>query len=302
MYESFTDRARKVMQLANQESQRLSHGYIGTEHILLGLVFEGAGVAANVLKNLDVDLRQIRREVEQIVQPGTDMLFTGMLPQTPRAKKIIEYAIQEARALDQNYVGTEHLLLGLLREQEGVAAQILMNLGLTLEDVHQEILHLLGPSSSQPGPRRTPPELLKRRRVRKTVKDWPAEVRRDIDELDAQIAQLNQAKGAAVAEQDFEGAAYLRDHTDQLHRRKVVVLREWAANHPAEASWLSWNGGTVVRMARAISDEQSWHDLPVLADALEEAGCTDAEILSHCRSPQGHAGHCWVVDLLLGRL
>ncbi len=144
MYERFTDRARKVMQLANQEAQRFNHEYIGTEHVLLGLVKEGSGVAANVLKNLDVDLRRIRAEVEKIVQSGPDMVTMGKLPQTPRAKKVIEYAMEEARNLNHNYVGTEHLLLGLLRESEGVAAQVLMNLGLKLEDVREEVLNLLG--------------------------------------------------------------------------------------------------------------------------------------------------------------
>jgi ATP-dependent Clp protease ATP-binding subunit ClpC len=146
MYERFTDRARKVMQLANQEAQRFNHEYIGTEHILLGLVKEGSGVAANVLKNLDVDLRKIRLEVERIVQHGQggDQVVMGRLPHTPRAKKVIEYSIEEARNLNHSYVGTEHLLLGLLREQEGVAAQVLMNLGLKLDDVREEVLNLLG--------------------------------------------------------------------------------------------------------------------------------------------------------------
>ncbi len=144
MYERFTDRARKVMQLANQEAQRFNHEYIGTEHILLGLVKEGSGVAANVLKNLDVDLRKIRLEVEKLVQSGPEMVTMGKLPQTPRAKKVIEYSMEEARNLNHNYVGTEHILLGLLREQEGVAAQVLMNLGLKLDDVREEVLNLLG--------------------------------------------------------------------------------------------------------------------------------------------------------------
>ncbi len=144
MYERFTDRARKVMQLANQEAQRFNHEYIGTEHILLGLVKEGSGVAANVLKNLEVDLRKIRLEVEKLVQSGPEMVTVGKLPQTPRAKKVIEYSMEEARNLNHSYVGTEHILLGLLREQEGVAAQVLMNLGLKLEDVREEVLNLLG--------------------------------------------------------------------------------------------------------------------------------------------------------------
>jgi ATP-dependent Clp protease ATP-binding subunit ClpC len=158
VYERFTDRARKVMQLANQEAQRSNHEYIGTEHILLGLVQEGSGVAANVLKNLDVDLRRIRPEVERTVTPGPtgeDPSPIGRRPQEPRAKKVIEYSIEEARNLDHNYVGTGHLLLGLLREEEGVAAKVLMNLGLKLEDVREEVLNLSGhdqlPNEDEPG-------------------------------------------------------------------------------------------------------------------------------------------------------
>src|SRR6185436_18196649 len=110
----------------------------------LGLVKEGSGVGANVLKNLDVDLRKVRLEVEKLVKSGPDMVTMGKLPQTPRAKKVIEFAIEEARNLNHNYVGTEHLLLGLLREQDGVAAQVLMNLGIKLEEVREEVLNLLG--------------------------------------------------------------------------------------------------------------------------------------------------------------
>ena len=144
MFERFTDRARKVMALANQEAQRFNHEYIGTEHILLGLVKEGSGVGANVLKTLDVDLRKVRLEVEKLVKSGPDMISMGKLPQTPRAKKVIEYAIEEARNLNHNYVGTEHLLLGLIREHDGVAAQVLRNLGLKLEEVREEVLNILG--------------------------------------------------------------------------------------------------------------------------------------------------------------
>jgi ATP-dependent Clp protease ATP-binding subunit ClpC len=155
MFERFTDRARKVMALANQEAQRFNHEYIGTEHILLGLVKEGSGVGANVLKNLDVDLRKVRLEVEKLVKSGPDMVTMGKLPQTPRTKKVIEYAIEEARNLNHNYVGTEHLLLGLLREHDGVAAQVLMNLGLKLEEVREEVLNLLGAGSANEAPQET---------------------------------------------------------------------------------------------------------------------------------------------------
>lgn len=144
MYEKFTDRARKVMQLANQEAQRYKHEYIGTEHILLGLIAEGSGVAANVLKNLNIDLGKIRKEIEKIIQCGPDVVTMGKLPQTPRAKKVVEYAIEETRNFKHNYVGTEHLLLGLIREEEGVASQVLMNLGLSLTAIRDEVFQILG--------------------------------------------------------------------------------------------------------------------------------------------------------------
>ncbi len=134
------------MQLANQEAQRFNHEYIGTEHVLLGLVKEGSGVAANVLKNLDIDLRKIRLEVEKIVQPGPggEQVAMGRLPHTPRATKIIMYAIEEARTLGHTHVGTEHLLLGLIWEKEGVASQVMTALGLTADTVRDEVLMLLG--------------------------------------------------------------------------------------------------------------------------------------------------------------
>src|SRR3990167_3713123 len=149
MFDRFTDRARKVMALAREEARRFNHEYIGTEHILLGLVKEGSGVAANVLQNLDIEMKKIRLEIEKIVQSGSDLVSVGQLPFTPRVKKVLEYAMEEARALGHNYIGTEHLLLGLLREQEGVAAQVLLNLGGKLEDVREEVINLLGAESSQ---------------------------------------------------------------------------------------------------------------------------------------------------------
>jgi len=143
MFERFTDRARKVMALANQEAQRFKHEYIGTEHILLGLLKEGSGVGASVLKNLNVDLHKIQLEVEKLAKRGSDTGMIGKLPQTPQAKKVIEYSIVEARSLNCHYVGTEHLLLGLIRVQDDVAAVVLTNLGLTLDAVRQEVLSLL---------------------------------------------------------------------------------------------------------------------------------------------------------------
>jgi ATP-dependent Clp protease ATP-binding subunit ClpC len=149
MQERFTDRARKVMNYAKEEALRFNHEYIGTEHILLGLVKEGSGVAAQVLHNLDIDIKKIRLEVEKMVQSGPDLKSIGQLPLTPRAKKVLDLATEEAKSLGHNYIGTEHILLGLLREQEGVAARVLMNLGLKLEDVREEVLTLLGAEYAQ---------------------------------------------------------------------------------------------------------------------------------------------------------
>jgi uncharacterized protein len=144
MYERFTDKARKVMQLANQEAARLGHEYIGTEHLLLGLVVEGTGVAACVLKELEVSLTELRNEVEKFASPQSPGRLRPKLPLTPRARKALEYAMEESRRLQHNYVGTEHLLLGLLRETEGVANQVLTNLALTVESVRLETLQFLG--------------------------------------------------------------------------------------------------------------------------------------------------------------
>jgi ATP-dependent Clp protease ATP-binding subunit ClpA len=131
------------MQLANQEAQRFNHEYIGTEHILLGLIKEGSGVAATVLQNLGVDLRKIRLEVEKLIQSGPDMITMGKLPQTPKSKRVIELSIEASRERNHNYVGTEHILIGLLREEEGVAFQVLDSLGVT-EDCLKDIDTLLG--------------------------------------------------------------------------------------------------------------------------------------------------------------
>lgn len=154
MYERFTDRSRKVMQLANQESQRFNHEYVGALHILLGLLKEGSGVGANVLKNLDVDLRRLRLEVEKVLPAGPDMVTMGKLPQTPTAKLVVEGAIEAARELNNNYVGTEHLLLGLckasLGARIGAATEanslraVFVGFGITAEIVKAEVMMLLG--------------------------------------------------------------------------------------------------------------------------------------------------------------
>jgi len=183
MYERFTDRARKVMQFANQEAQRFNHEYIGTEHILLGLVKEGSGCHATVFDALDIDLAKVRMEVEKRTQCGSDFVTVGKLPQTPRVKKVIEYAIEGARKLGQNYVGTEHILLGLTKDNEGVAGQILHELGLTEE-------FALAACTKNGG-----------------------SISKAIYEL------LCQKKEEAVENQDFQLAMHYRDKTNRLKKK-----------------------------------------------------------------------------------
>lgn len=297
MYERFTDRARKVMQLANQEAIRFNHEYIGTEHILLGLVKEGSGVAANVLKNLDIDLRKIRLEVERIVQSGPDMVTMGTLPQTPRAKKVIDYSIEEARTLRHHYVGTEHLLLGLMREEEGVASQILMNLGLRVASIQERVLELLGHDAhgaSYPVTSRITSSNIE-------IVDIPAELEEATRAINLKIAERRQEKENAIYDQDFERAAHARNEQDQLVKQRIKIMRNWCDSLQVDLTWLAWNDGTVLKLIEMITRERQWANLPILADALEEAGCTNPTILNHCRRPGEHGDRCWVIDLLLGR-
>jgi ATP-dependent Clp protease ATP-binding subunit ClpC len=150
MHDKFTERVRKVIYLAREEAARLQHDYIGTEHLLLGVIREGEGIAATVLNNLGLDLDRIRQEVENMVSASGGTMTIGEIPFTPRAKRVLELAVEEARSLGHNYVGTEHLLLGLIREGEGVAAKVLLELGVDRKRVREETLKLLGgtPSST----------------------------------------------------------------------------------------------------------------------------------------------------------
>jgi ATP-dependent Clp protease ATP-binding subunit ClpC len=144
MFERFTDRARRAITLANQEAQRLAHDHIGTEHLLLGMVKEGSGLAAVVLREFHVELPALRQKVEQMTHGPSKSPHPVRLEQTQRFQRALKYAIEEATELSHNYVGTEHLLLGLLREPEGTAARVLASLSLKLEDVRQAVLNLLG--------------------------------------------------------------------------------------------------------------------------------------------------------------
>src|SRR6202049_2215034 len=146
-FNRFTERARKVLQLAQEEAQRFNHNYIGTEHLLLGLVREGEGVAAKVLGNLGVELNKVRSAVEFIIGRG-DRTVAGDIGLTPRAKKVIELSVDEARRLNHHYIGTEHLLLGLVREGEGVPAGVLESLGVSLDKVRSQVIYVLNQSAA----------------------------------------------------------------------------------------------------------------------------------------------------------
>jgi hypothetical protein len=150
MFERFTDRARRVVVLAQEEARLLNHDYIGTEHILLGLIQEGDGVAARALQSLGISLDAVRARVEDIIGRG-DEQSPSHIPFTPRAKKVLELSLREALQLGHNYIGTEHILLGLIREGEGVAAQVLVELGGDLERVRQEVKRILGTAGPVPG-------------------------------------------------------------------------------------------------------------------------------------------------------
>lgn len=144
MSSRFTEKAQRILLIAQEEAKRLNQDYVGTEHLLLGLITLGEGVAAQVLSNLNIDFRKVRANVEKIIGKGDNVMLLGEIPFTPRAKKVLEFACEEAQNLGHSYVGTEHLLLGLLREEEGVAAQVLTEMRLTLDKLRAETHALMG--------------------------------------------------------------------------------------------------------------------------------------------------------------
>jgi ATP-dependent Clp protease ATP-binding subunit ClpC len=154
MFEVFTDRARRVMVLAQQEARMLNHDYVGTEHLLLGLIREGEGFAAKALESLGISLDAVRQQVEEITGQG-QQAPSGRIPFTPRAKKVLELSLREAMHLAHHYIGTEHILLGLVREGDGVAAQVLVNLGADLNRVREQVIQLVhGYQGKEPPPGR----------------------------------------------------------------------------------------------------------------------------------------------------
>jgi ATP-dependent Clp protease ATP-binding subunit ClpA len=218
MFERFTDRARRVVVLAQEEARMLNHNYIGTEHLLLGLIHEGEGVAAKALESLGISLEAVRQQVEEIIGQG-QQAPSGHIPFTPRAKKVLELSLRESRQLGHDYIGTEHILLGLIREGDGVAAQVLVKLRADLQRVRQQVIQLLhGHRGEEPA--------------------GPAAGLRegglgpDTGDLDQQIEQVLRDRHAAVAAQEYERAASLRDQEKDLLAQQASRQQEWAATHP----------------------------------------------------------------------
>jgi ATP-dependent Clp protease ATP-binding subunit ClpA len=232
MFERFTERARRVVVLAQEEARMLNHNYIGTEHILLGLAREGEGVAAKALESLGISLDAVRQQVEEIIGRGQEAP-SGHIPFTPRAKKVLELSLREAQQLGHNYIGTEHILLGLIREGSGVAAQVLVKLGADLNRARQRVVQLLHgyqgedvtgeglPLSDDP---LTPADSLDRRLV--AIERWVG-LRPDLHDLDQEIARVRREKEAAIDRQDFEASAALRDQEKQLRATLIRQEKEW---------------------------------------------------------------------------
>jgi ATP-dependent Clp protease ATP-binding subunit ClpA len=249
MFERFSDRARRVVVLAQEEARMLEHNYIGTEHLLLGLIHEGEGVAAKALRALDVDLDTLRRELEALVGRGQQPT-SGHIPFTPQAKHVLELALRESVALGHDYIGTEHLLLGLVREGEGPAAQVLAQRGIELDMVRQQVIQLLHGYEVRQGRRGrrvavargrsggegvTLEEISRQLRVlgarlgaieeKLGIEEAPA--RQRLRQVDAEIARVRRQKESAIDEQDFERAARLRDEERGLLLDRRVAEDEW---------------------------------------------------------------------------
>ena len=199
--------------LAQEEARLLNHNYIGTEHLLLGLIHEGEGAAATALESLGISLEAVRAQVEEIIGQG-QMAPTGHIPFTPRAKKVLELSLREAKQLGHNYIGTEHILLGVIREGEGVAAQVLVKLGGDLSRVRQQVIQLL--SGSAAGGVEAD---VRTRLVRMTVPD-------ELREAEEQLARVRREKEAAIDAEDFERAAGLRDQERRLRTRVAEQERQ----------------------------------------------------------------------------
>jgi ATP-dependent Clp protease ATP-binding subunit ClpC len=242
MFERFTDRARRVVVLAQEEARMLNHNYVGTEHILLGLIREGGGVAAQALESLGITEEAARQQVEEVVGAGQPGSQKGHLPFTPRAKKTLQLSLREAIALGHAYIGTEHILLGLVRADEGVVMRVLNGLGVEPTRVRQKVIQLVSARRvhEEPGAGsatgRGKRKLLSELRGRLDSLEWRLSVLEqrvgtapDLGQLDQEITQVRRDKEAAIDAQDFENAAVLRDREQHLFSDKAARLQEWAA-------------------------------------------------------------------------
>jgi protein-arginine kinase activator protein McsA len=242
MFERFTDRARRVVVLAQEEAKRLDHNHIGTEHILLGLIREGDGVAAKALESLGISLDVVRQQVEELIGRGQPAR-SGHIPFTPRGKKVLELSLTEAVRLGHGRIGTEHILLGLLREGDGVAVQVLVKLGADLNRVRQQVIQLLhGHPAEESVSARLAAQKLKVVPVVQTrleaVEQRLAAVEQrvgtgpDTSDLDEQIDRVRGERQAAAEAQDYEQAAALGDWEVVLLAVRAARQEQWAAGHP----------------------------------------------------------------------
>jgi ATP-dependent Clp protease ATP-binding subunit ClpA len=243
MFQRFTDRARRVIVLAQDEARLLNHNYIGTEHILLGLVHEGEGVAAKALESLGISLAVVQQQVEEIIGQGQEEP-SGHIPFTPRAKKVLELSLREAQQLGHNYIGTEHILLGLIREGDGVAAQVLVQHGADLNRVRQQVTQLLfGHQAEEAVAARSAERELRllpgvQARMREVEQRLAAIEQRvgtgpDTSDLDEQIEVVRTGIEAAVEALEHALAASLRDRQRELLAGRAARQEQWAAGHPA---------------------------------------------------------------------
>jgi hypothetical protein len=231
MFERFTDRSRRVVVLAQEEARRLDHNYIGTEHILLGLIREGEGVAGRALESLGISLDAVRQHVQEIIGRGQEAP-SGHIPFTPRAKKVLELSLRESKQLGHTYIGTEHILLGLVREGDGVAAQVLVRLGADLNRVRQQVTQLLHGHSAE-GPEPGVMVRLEMAEQRLTAIEQRVGIGPDTSDLDEQLRVVRTEKEAAVDAQNFDQAASLRDREKQLLAVKAARQQQRAAEHLA---------------------------------------------------------------------
>jgi Clp amino terminal domain, pathogenicity island component/UvrB/uvrC motif len=247
MFERFTERARRAVVLAQEEARKLDHGYIGTEHLLLGLIREGEGVAAQALESLGISLKAVREQVVALVGRGRQPP-TGHIPFTERAKKALELSLRESGQLGHGYIGTEHLLLGLIRQGDGVAARVLTGLGADLDRVRQQVIELqqgytgerprsgpgrrAGPGSGPAGDVRPADDItawLEALSLRLAAIERWVGMRPGLDDLDDAIAQVRRDKEAAIDVQDFEDAVRLRDREKELMAEKEERDKERSA-------------------------------------------------------------------------